>query len=510
MALILNRVKFTEDVEAALNAYFPRRQLGYVQNALLTKRNASIIAIRGDMDKAVRRQYSTLLTLFNEQLTLLHELLEAGNPQEIWSPELRFYANMDGTICCRSGGHELLVGDDFPATQMLVCTPLSRKARANLIEALMTGKIYSAAGPPGTGKTETIKDTFHMLGMTPSVVNSTDRVREAPTECIEAALTSGGKNCPVIFDDFNRIRADVMAAVAEETAGHTFCTLTYNPGCVEGSKLPEALKARRIIETPMTVPAIEQIVQVSLSCEGFLRCDELGKKLAAVVDACRQKMSKAYHYDHGMRFVKWLVKAAGAAGRSRGFNDEAQIVVDVLGTTFYTRGLPADREISLVQIKESFGIPATIPHDFEAAVSLEARVAAMVAAIAKTRHGIGIVGAQDIESTVSAIDSVMGSESLVVRAAPDKLFGEHGAFTQAFMTAAQKTKLVNIVIATPLDAQAAERLHTVLDDNKKLKTGPDGSHEIKMTPHMCVLLFDKDFATFSPALISRVGMVSAL
>jgi len=62
---------------------------------------------------------------------------------------------------------------------------------------------------------------------------------------------------------------------------------------------------------------------------------------------------------------------------------------------------------------------------------------------------------------------------------------------------------VNVVIATRLTAAQAEPLHAVLDDNKAL-------HGNKLAPNVRLILLDDDCAQWSPALVSRVGVVAAL
>ena len=73
---------------------------------------------------------------------------------------------------------------------------------------------------------------------------------------------------------------------------------------------------------------------------------------------------------------------------------------------------------------------------------------------------------------------------------------------------AKKASPTNVVLdATRLDGAAVEPLYKLLDDHKTLVAGADA---LKLAPHMRVLLFHKDFAAASPALVSRLGMVSAL
>merc|ERR1711862_1005445 len=96
---------------------------------------------------------------------VLNDLKNAGDDKaKMWNSEMRFYASGFGGIVCRCNGAEVFCGDDFRANSMLICTKLTRTARANIMQTISEGKIYLVTGPAGTGKTETVKDTFRMLG----------------------------------------------------------------------------------------------------------------------------------------------------------------------------------------------------------------------------------------------------------------------------------------------------------------------------------------------------------
>ena len=126
---------------------------------------------------------------------------------------------------------------------MIVCTPLSRTVRVVLIEALISKKTFAVHGPAGSGKTETINHTCRMLGMEPPTV-SVASCLDAPTEAINAAIKAASSECHMIFDGFNRLPSDAMAAIAEASAARTFCALTFNPMYHAANALPESLQAR--------------------------------------------------------------------------------------------------------------------------------------------------------------------------------------------------------------------------------------------------------------------------
>merc|ERR1712224_237269 len=118
-----------------------------------------------------------------------------------------------------------------------------------------------------------------------------------------------------------------------------------------------------------------------------------------------------------------------------------------------------------------------------------------------------VVGGTNLDATIAAIDAAMQSESIVVEGDADGFFGADGAFTAAFRAAMEKTGSVNVCVKTPLNGVNLEQLHTVLDDNKKLCLS--NGEVLQMTPHMRVILFEKDCSRYSPATRSRLGMVYA-
>ena len=511
MSTILQRITFTKDVEEALKD--PKTQLNSVKTKVAGMQSAAITAVRKPLEDAARRQYNNLLVLYHEQLHVIEDLIASDNPQVIWKNEMRYYSYEDGTICCRCGGHEILVGDDLPATSTVVCTKLTREMRATIFEALSTKKMYAAIGPPGTGAKETIKDTFSMLGMVASIVDcSTSRsLCKAPGDAINASLNSGGACCPVVFHKFNQLASEAMLPVAEATATRCFCTFTpCTPYAAHDGPLPAPLMAATL-QTQMTLPDLGLITQVMLACEGFTRCGPLGKTLADVVDACKQNTSEQVHYYYGFRFLKSVCVAAGAVGSARSFEDEAQVLADTLGAICYARCTTPDRAIVLEQIKKGFGVDAVLPKGFVDSPTTEERAAAMVAATAQWRHGIAIVGALHVDKVVATIDATMGSESIVIPPGSTALFGESGLFTQALKQAVLKKNPVNIVIASPLDAQVAEPLHTVLDKKKMLMAKHTGSGTgLELTSNVRVLIVAESCAEWDIRLVSRVQVISAL
>jgi len=506
MAVLLNRIKFTEMVDQAIDN---GGDLLAVQMAIDAKRRAIIIDGRNELPKATRRQFNTLQTLFKEQLDVVAELIAARDPAAavnattLWRQnECRFYPEPNGTVTCKCGDYEIMVGDDFPASMMLVCTPLTRLARKAQLEAMMTGKIYCGHGPPGTGKTETVKDTCHMLGLNAVAVSTDDLMTHPSLGCLEEAKKSG-PNCPIVFDEFNRASAENMERIIA-ACGDTFTCVTMNPGCPGRHEIPEILRAK-MVDQPFSVPDMTVIIQVLLGSEGITDCDALGAKVFACVQACKEKCSKQSHYDFGLRFIKKLVDFVGLVGRTSGFDDETKLVATAAGTQLFKQSSTEDKEIVRAEVREAFGHDLEVPGAWRTA-GLDA-TAAMVASTAQTRHGVCVVGCADPDACIAAIERAMGAESIIVEGDAAGLHGDDAPFTAAYKAAMEKTTPVNVVLKMPLDADALEPLNTVLDDNKILTT-PNGGR-FGMTRYMRIIILTENCGAWTPANVSRVGSVFA-
>ena len=496
MAVLLGRVHFTELVEAAMHDG-ALAGLYEVRKTLETRRTAVIMKCRADLDQNMRRQYNTQQTLLKEQLDLVSDMLTADDAAAIWKNEMRFYVQADGSVKCKCGEHEIIVGDNFPSAHMLVCTPLTRQARAKIVAAMATGRPYVAKGPAGTGKTETIKDTTNMLGIEACVINSADDMKELPDEALAAAR----RGAVLIFDEFNRIGEDHMQTVIEAAAANAFTCATFNPGYRGRAEVPESIMHKCVVQE-MWAPDFEVIAQVMLGCEGIADADNLGARLMRAVEACKAKMSKAHHYDFGMRYVKNCMHLIGHAARARGYDDETQLVADCLAASLFVRSTARDKDVALAEIAAAFGVSPRVAESVKGG-TLEA-FGRMVRDAAAVRHGVCVVGAADVDAAIAAVDGAMGARGVVVEAEGAALFGSwseagewtDGPFTAALSAARSEARAVNIYVKAALSGESLAVLNSVLDDNKKLCL-PNG-RVLPMAPNTRVVLFDRDCSGWCP------------
>ena len=86
-------IPFLWELRAAIDWTIETTSLDLMAYLKLEDIYGGLTAVRADMDKATRRQYNTLLTLCNEQMSVLDELSAASRPQNIWDKEMKFYTS---------------------------------------------------------------------------------------------------------------------------------------------------------------------------------------------------------------------------------------------------------------------------------------------------------------------------------------------------------------------------------------------------------------------------------
>lgn len=146
---------------------------------------------------------------------------------------------------------------------------------------------------------------------------------------------SGAWGC---FDEFNRISIEVLSVVSsqvkcildalkEKKTKFQFTELgeiglvdtvgffiTMNPGYAGRTELPENLKAL-FRSCAMVTPDLILICENMLLSEGFSTAKNLSKKFVTLYMLSRELLSKARHYDWGLRAVKSVLRQAGKLKR---------------------------------------------------------------------------------------------------------------------------------------------------------------------------------------------------
>lgn len=102
-----------------------------------------------------------------------------------------------------------------------------------------------------------------------------------------------------------------------------------NPGYLGRSELPEGLKA---LFRPITVvvPDLEMIMENMLMSEGFTQAKPLAKKFFTLYTLCKDLLSKAAHYDWGLRAIKSVLRVAGDMKRAESTLEEPAVLLRAL------------------------------------------------------------------------------------------------------------------------------------------------------------------------------------
>ena len=161
--------------------------------------------------------------------------------------------------------------------------------------------------------------------------------------------SSGSWGC---FDEFNRLVPEVLSVCSvqffavtnaiklgrarttiegDEISLDPTCGvfITMNPGYLGRSELPEGLKA---LFRPITVvtPDLELICENMLMAEGFVSSKILAKKFTTLYALCRDLLSKAKHYDWGLRAIKSVLVVAGGFKRAEPDREEQGVLMRAL------------------------------------------------------------------------------------------------------------------------------------------------------------------------------------
>lgn len=160
---------------------------------------------------------------------------------------------------------------------------------------------------------------------------------------------SGSWGC---FDEFNRLKPEVLSVCATQFKSVTDAIkanksrfmlmgteisldvtcgafITMNPGYIGRAELPQDLKA---LFRPITVvvPDLAMICENMLMAEGFMTAQKLSKKFVTLYFLCRDLLSKAKHYDWGLRAIKSVLVVAGNMKRAEKVLGEDAVLMRAL------------------------------------------------------------------------------------------------------------------------------------------------------------------------------------
>jgi dynein heavy chain len=297
--------------------------------------------VQGDLTKPVRQKIMCLITMDAHSRDIIAKMVDLNVTKQDdfnWQTQLKgvFDAGQNDFVfriadACLGYGYEYLGNG-----ARLVITPLTDRIYVTATQALHLKMGCAPAGPAGTGKTESTKDLASALGKACYVFNCSDQMDyQGMAGIFKGLAASGSWGC---FDEFNRLVPPVLSVCSVQfksvcdaiKAGKTRFVLqgdeialdpscgafiTMNPGYLGRSELPEGLKA---LFRPITVvvPDLELICENMLMAEGFVSAKMLAKKFTTLYFLCRDLLSKAAHYDWGLRAIKSVLVVAGVMKRA--------------------------------------------------------------------------------------------------------------------------------------------------------------------------------------------------
>lgn len=129
--------------------------------------------------------------------------------------------------------------------------------------------------------------------------------------------------------------------------------ITMNPGYLGRSELPEGLK---VLFRPITVmvPDLVLICENMLMAEGFIDAKILANKFFTLYMLCRDLLSKAEHYDWGLRAIKSVLVVAGAFKRAEPLISEQAILMRALRDFNTPKITAADNDVFFGLLQDLF------------------------------------------------------------------------------------------------------------------------------------------------------------
>ena len=563
IALLALQIVWTAHVEEAL-------QQGDL--SVPAERIDAYLAELGDLasdDAIQRRKAEQLITELTHQRET--QALLGTRDSFAWRGQLRYYLDAGSrAVELRMANAKFAYGFEYlGAGERLVQTPLTTAAFLTLTQALHARCGGAPFGPAGTGKTETVKALGAALGRLVLVFNCDSQFDYGAVGRILAGLCCvGAWGC---FDEFNRLEERVLSSVSQqiqaihtglsgqeiELGGRSLCVhahtglfVTMNPTYAGRSHLPDSLK-RLFRSVAMAQPDVRLIAQVVLAAQGFAYAAPLAAKMVLLFHLFGEQLSRAPHYDFGLRALKTVLVCAGQLRRAATLPDgdaraeaEAALVVQSICELVPPRLVTAD--VPLLNELVAGVFPGTAPRAGVPPALLE-HVDAVCAArhlekgawvdkllqvyqMQQLAHGLILVGPAAAGKTtvwrvlleaLERLDGVPCVSYVIDPKAQSKeaLFGlldsttrewTDGLFTHVLRRIVDNVRRESaarhwIVFDGDVDPEWVESLNSVLDDNRML-TLPTG--ERLVLPDNVRVVFEVDSLRHATlATVSRCGMV---
>ncbi|XXQ31513.1 AAA+ ATPase domain-containing protein [Plasmodiophora brassicae] len=575
MLITSGQVAWTSECTRALaDPQKARKALKQTRNRWYRYLERLTVLIRGDLSAIERLKLVALITIEVHARDVIERMLKHGATAVDdfqWTSQLRFYYDRSegdyGECQVRQTNTSFAYGYEYQGNNgRLVVTPLTDRCYLTLTTALHLHLGGSPQGPAGTGKTETVKDLGKAMGNFVIVFNCSDAMDYKSLGTLYSGLAqTGAWGC---FDEFNRIRIEVLSVVAQQIASIFTAVaekrdymmfegvniklnravgifITMNPGYAGRTELPDNLKSL-FRPVAMMVPDFALIAEIMLQSEGLKDARVLAQKIVTLYNLMEQQFSKQEHYDFGLRAVKSVLNRAGAIYRESSDLPEDVVLVRALRDMNLPKFVADDAVLFAGLMQDLFPSLEVPPPNTAAMEDSELSAeglqpnASLIQKIVqlyeskRTRHGNMVVGEalsgkstawRILAKTLSTMaatstdDRVRRVESFVINPKTvdnNELYGSYDLNTREWSDgiiaavlrrccSSENTNEKWVVLDGPVDTLWIESMNTVLDDNKVL-TLINGDR-IALTPQISLLFEVQNLAQASPATVSRAGMV---
>ena len=562
VSLLVNLVNWVKTVEAAFEAS-NMAECYDLQVSLLTD---LIKMVQGELTAGMRQKIMCMITMDAHSRDIIEKLRDEGvkSADEFqWQSQLKAYWDgFVGDYVFKIADAVLNYGYEYLGNgPRLVITPLTDRIYVTATQALHLKMGCAPAGPAGTGKTETTKDLSSALAKAIYVFNCSDQMDFRGMGGIFKGLASSGSwGC---FDEFNRLLPSVLSVGSVQFKAVTDAIkaqrlrfilqdddisldptcgvfITMNPGYLGRAELPEGLKA---LFRPITVvvPDLELICENMLMAEGFVGAKILAKKFTTLYFLCKDLLSKAPHYDWGLRAIKSVLVVAGKFKRAepelpeadilmralRDFNlpkitaEDLQIFMDLLGDLFPGIDPPRKRDMTFeAKCREAAEEFKLFP-DEEMILKV-----VQLSELLVVRHCVFVMGPpgsgkSSTWKTLADANTRDGRKTMVRDLNPkvvktDELYGVVHMQTREWIDGLMSSTMRSlgqlpdtnpkwIVLDGDLDANWIESMNSVMDDNKILTLA--SNERIPLKAHMRLIFEIRDLRFATPATVSRAGIL---
>eukprot|EP00746_Dinoflagellata_sp_MGD_P167884 gnl/MRDRNA2_/MRDRNA2_98846_c0_seq1.p1 gnl/MRDRNA2_/MRDRNA2_98846_c0~~gnl/MRDRNA2_/MRDRNA2_98846_c0_seq1.p1 ORF type:complete len:1012 (-),score=221.08 gnl/MRDRNA2_/MRDRNA2_98846_c0_seq1:46-2805(-) len=522
------RVKFTWHVERALRA-----GISFEQQHAFTKmvRRRLVITSRkkwAEADLSVLHSIMNLLAEHKGTLLRLMEAQEAGNVSEVWRDELRCYKTPENRIRVECGGACAMFRQECGRFTNLLTSGETKKCRRRYFEALETGKALLFMGDAGTGKSETLKDIAHALGLDATILNY-EILKSSPMQWIQVFTEAKkrGVNTPIILDEAQRVPLEgLQSFITNAKAVGAMPAMTCSTAFVD--TLPAEFIEQLVIQKCQK-PDYALVMTGHLSMSGFQNADNLGPMLHSLLEQLGHQCSKQPQYDFGMRAVIRLIRRASllAGATIPDAEDEKKYVGQAVLDHFLPRFSRDDRQVLRSLLVKNFGMQQLSP-GWAQGLGKWPGVAACLRQTAQFVTGTLVtpVLPEERPSCLEAMKheaAQSGANLRVVKGTIvdhsfDELLGTDGTLTNEFRLASAGDTAMWLVIAygdvTDDNCQKVKEvctaLYTLLDGNSKFCL-PTGEIISLQEDDNVIFLAGADImqhqSILAPAFTSRVGWV---